>query len=103
MNDRFYGRSSLCKFELVNQESMKIPIWIIIGFQQKYRQDSQNLNNHTFFRLPVTSAQYIIETEKYPDSGILLIYDDNYFSRGYGCIKEAFRALSENNNLQQYL
>ena len=82
---------------------MKNPIWIVVGFQRKYRQDSQNLNNHTFYRLPVTSAQCIIGIEKYPDSGVFLNYDDNYFSQVYGRIKEAFRALSENNNLQPFI
>ena len=37
-------------------------MWIIIGFPQRGRQDSQNLNNGSFCRLPVTSAQCIIGT-----------------------------------------
>ena len=48
-----------------------MPIWILISFQQRNIQDSQNINNDTFYRPPVTSAQCIIGTEKYPDSGIL--------------------------------
>ena len=39
---------------------MSFPIWIFIGFQQQDRQNSQNLNNDTFCRLPVVSAQCII-------------------------------------------
>ena len=35
-------------FELGSHENMNVPIWIIIGFQQRDRQDSQNLNNDTF-------------------------------------------------------
>ena len=58
-----------------SQESMNIPIQITIGFQQRDRQDSQNLNNDTFCRLPVTSAQCVIGKEKFPDAGILLYYD----------------------------
>ena len=38
-------------FELVSQESMNNPIWIIIGFQQRDRQDSQNLSIDSFCRL----------------------------------------------------
>ena len=57
-------------FELGSQENMNVPIWIIIGFQQQDRQDSQNLNNDTFCRLPVVSAQCIIGTEKYPNASI---------------------------------
>ena len=53
------------------------------------------MNNDTFCRLPVTNAQGIIGLNKYPDAGILLNYDDVYFSQGYGEIKEAFRALKK--------
>ena len=45
---------------------MNIPIWIFIGFRQRDKQDSQNLNKDTFCRLPIVSAQYIIGTEKIP-------------------------------------
>ena len=83
---------NLWNFELGSQENMNVPIWIIIGFQQQDRQDSQNLNNDTFCRLPVVSAQCVIGTEKYPDAAILLNYDDDDYSQGYHQIKEAFRA-----------
>ena len=61
------------------------------------------MNNDTFYRLLVTSAQCIIGTEKYPDSGILLNYNDDNYSQGYGQIKEAFKALTKDNLLQQYI
>ena len=51
-------------FELGTQEGINVPIWIIIGFQQRTRQNSQNENNDTFYRPLVTSAQCIIGTEK---------------------------------------
>ena len=54
---------------------------MIVGFQQKDRQDSQNFNNHTFFRPPVTSAQCIIGSENYLASAILLKYDDDDYSQ----------------------
>ena len=38
-------------------ERIIVPIWIILGFPQRDRQDSQNLNFETFCRLPVVSAQ----------------------------------------------
>ena len=79
---------------------MNIPIWIIKCFQQQDRQDSQNLNNDTFCRLPVVSAQGVIGTEKYPDSGILINYDDDDYSQGYHQIKEAFTALTKDDILQ---
>ena len=61
------------------------------------------MNNDTFVRLPVTSAQVIIGTERYPDSGILLNYDDDNYSQGYGQIKEAFRALTQDDILKPYI
>ena len=60
-------------FELGTQEGINIPTWIFVAFQQNDRQHDQNLNNDTFVRLPVISAQVVIGTERYLDSGILLI------------------------------
>ena len=73
--NRVFGTSN-------QEESMKFPIWIIVGFQQIYKQDSQNLNNDTFSKLPVISAPCIIATEKYAHSSILLNDDDDEFSQG---------------------
>ena len=89
-------------FELGTQEGINIPTWIFVAFQQNDRQHDQNLNNDTFVRLPVISAQVVIGTKRYPDSGILLNYDDDYYSQGYGQIKEAFRALTKDDMLQPY-
>ena len=83
-----------------SQDLMNSPIWIIIGFQQKDREDSQNLSNDIFCRLPVVSPQCVIGTEKYPYAGILLNLDDDYYSQGYSQIKEAFRALTKGDILQ---
>ena len=73
---------NLWSFEIGRHEGVNIPIWIIVGFQQRERQDSQNLNNDTFYRPPVTSAQCIIGTEKYPDAAILINYDDDDYNQG---------------------
>ena len=97
------NNQNLWNFELGSHENTNVPIWIIIGFQQRDRQDSQNLNNDTFCRLPVVSAQCIIGTEKYPDVGILLNYDDDDYSQGYHQIKEAFKALTKDEILQPYI
>ena len=98
------NNQNLRNFELGSQESMNVPIWIVIGFQQRDRQDSQNLNNDTFYGLPVTSCQCVIGTEKNPDAGILLNYDDDDdYSQGYHQIKEAFRALTKDNTLQPFI
>ena len=90
-------------FELGTQEGINIPTWIFVAFQQNDRQHDQNLNNDTFVRLPVISAQVVIGTERYPDSAILLNYDNDDYSQGYGLIKEAFKALTEDDILQPYI
>ena len=90
-------------FELGTQEGINIPTWIFVGFQQNDRQHDQNLNNDTFVRLPVISAQVVIGTERYPDSGNLLNYDDDDYSQGFGQIKEAFKASTKDNILQPYI
>ena len=91
-------------FELGSQEGMDAHIWIIIGFQQRDRQDSQNLDNDTFCGLPVTSAQCVIGTESFSDAVILMNYDDDDdYSQGYGQSKEAFRALAKDDMLQSYI
>ena len=90
-------------FELGTQERINVPILMFVGFQQRDRQDSQNLFNDTFDRPPVTSALCIIGTEKDPDSAILLNYDDDENSRGNGQFKEAFRALTKDDILQPFI
>ena len=39
---------NLWTFKLGTQEGMNVPIWIIVGFQQRNRQDDQNLNKNIF-------------------------------------------------------
>ena len=90
-------------FELGTQEGVSIPTWIFVAFQQNDRQYDQNLNNDTFVRLPVISAQVIIGTERYPDAAIILNYDDDNYSQAYGLIKETFRALTKDDILQPYI
>ena len=73
----------------------------LCSFQSKNgRQHDQNLNNDTFYRMPVSSAQYNIGTERYAHSFILLDYNDDDYSQGCGQIKETFRALTKDNILQ---
>ena len=67
-----------------------------------YRQNDQNITNDTFYRMPMSSAQCIIGTENYPVSGILLNYNDDDYSQGYGQIKETSRALTKDDILQPY-
>ena len=94
---------NLWTFQLGTQEGINVPIWILVDFQKNDRQHDQNLNNDTFVRLPIISAQVIIGTEKYPDSVILLNYNDDDYSQGYSQINETFKALAKGNILQPYI
>ena len=94
---------NIWNFELGTQEGINIPTWILIIFQQRDGQDSQNLNNDTFYRPPVTIGQGIFGTEKYTDSAIFLDYDDDDYIQGYGQIKEAFKALTKDEIHQPYI
>ena len=53
--------------------------------------------------MPVTSAQCIIGTERYPDSASSLNYNDDDYSRGYGQIEEDFGALTKHYILHPYI
>ena len=64
-------------FELGTQESINVPIWVYVVLQQMNRQNDQKLNNDTFVRRPVISSQVVIGTERYPDTAILLNYNDD--------------------------
>ena len=90
-------------FELGTQEGINIPTWVFVAFQQNDRQHDQNLNNDTFVRLPVISAQVVIGTERYPDTAILINYNDDDYSQGYGLIKEAFKSLTKDDILKPYI
>ena len=90
-------------FELGTQEGINIPTWVFVAFQQNDRQHDQNLNNDTFVRLPVISAQVVIGTERYPDTAILINYNDDDYSQGYGQIKEAFKSLTKDDILKPYI
>ena len=87
-------------FELGTRERFNIPVWIFLVFQQNDRQHDQNSNNDSFVRLPVISAQVVIGTERSLDSSILLNYDDDDYSQGYGQLKEAFKALTKDDILK---
>ena len=78
-------------FRTRHSRKINVPIRIIVAFQQNDRQHDQNLNNDTFYRPPVISAQCIIRTGKYPDSAILLNYNDDDYSQGYAQLLELFQ------------
>ena len=42
------NNQNLRNFELCSQENMNVLLWIIIGFQQRNRQDSQSFFNDSF-------------------------------------------------------
>ena len=94
---------SFWSFEVGTEEGVSVPVWIFVIFQQSDRTHDQNLNNDTFYRMPVTSAQCIVGTETYPDSSILLNYSDDECSQEYGPRKEVFNALTKDDTFQSYI
>ena len=54
------------------------------------------------FQLTITSYQCVIGTEKYPDAGIILSYDNDNYSQGYSQIKKTFKNLTKDDMLQPY-
>ena len=68
---------NLWSFELATQQGINVLLCILVHLQQRDRQESQNSNNDTFCRSPVTSARTIIEMKRYTDFGITLNYDDD--------------------------
>ena len=97
------NNQNLWKLQLGSQKNMKVPIMISIGFQETDRQDSQNLINDTFCRLPVISCQLIIGTENNPDRALLLNYDDDDYSQAYGQVNDFFRVPTKDNILKTYI
>ena len=51
----------------------------------------------------MTSAQCVIGTEKYPDSSILLNYNDDEYSQEHDQIKEASRVPTKDDILNPYI
>ena len=95
------NKQNLWSSELGTQEGINVPIYTIVGFQRRDRQDSQTSNNDTFYRPPAAISQCIIGTKKYPASAVLLNYDDDDdYNQGYGQIKEASKALTKYDILQ---
>ena len=97
------NNQNLWNFELGSQENMNVAIWNIIGIQRRYIPDPPNLNNDTFCRLPVISAQFIIGTQKHPNGGISVKYDVDDDSQGYTQIKEVFRGLAKDDLLKPFI
>ena len=94
---------NLLRFEIVTQEGINDPIFIIVAFQQSDREHDQKIANDTFYRPPITSAQSIIGAEKYPYSAILIKYIEEYCSQGYGLMKEVFIVLTKDDNIEPYI
>ena len=42
------NNQNFCNFELSSEESMNVPIWIFVGFQQRERQDSKKFEQGDF-------------------------------------------------------
>ena len=55
------NNQNLWNFELDTPESMNLPVWVIIGFQQQNRQDPQKWNNDTFVGYLLLALNVLLE------------------------------------------
>ena len=55
---------TIWSFEMGTQEGIHVPIWNLVGSEQKDKQYSQNFSNNTFYRTPVTGTHCVIGIEK---------------------------------------
>ena len=60
------NKQNLCNFELSSQESMNVPMWIIVEFHQRDRQDSQNLINDTSVDYLLKLLNVLLEEKSNP-------------------------------------
>ena len=64
------NNQNLWNFQLGCHENMNVPFWIIIGIQQRDRQDSQSLNNDPFFGYLLLVLNVLLERKSIP----MLVY-----------------------------
>ena len=97
------NNQNLSNFALGSQESMDVTRWVIVGFLKRDTQDSQNQNNDSFYRLPVVKAQCVLGGDKYPDTGVIITYEDHEYSQGNTQFKGVFRASTKDDIFQRYI
>ena len=95
-----YIKRSVCSKDVQSQnqwnsvigvgEGIDLPIYVILGFQQRDRLINQLLHNDNFYRPHVKFAQFIIGIENYPDAGIYINYTETKSNLGYSQIVSCF-------------
>ena len=86
-------------FELGNSNNESCPIFVIVGFQARKKNDSQIHNNATFDNFPISNAVCKTGSEKYPDDGIECDYDRDKYDQAYSEIENFYHSKSETNLL----
>ena len=92
-------------FELGNsggEAAQSTPIFVIVGFQARNKNDSQTHNNATFDRLPISNAVFKIGSEMNPDDGIDCDYDRDKYDQAYSEIETFYYLKSETNLLNPF-
>ena len=89
-------------FELGNSGE-STPTFIIGGFQDRNKIDSQTHDNAIFDRLPVSNAVCKIGSEKYPDDGIECDYNRDKYDQAYSEIENFYHLKSETNLLNLFI
>ena len=76
------------------------PTYVIVGFQNRNKIESQTHDNATFDSLPISSAVCKIGSENYPDNMITCDYDRDNYHEAYYEIESFFRNRTETKNLK---
>ena len=84
-------------------EEIALPVFVVVGLQQRDRLNNQLLSNDCFYRTPDKFAQCIIATENYPDAGKNSIYAEDNYRQVDSQIVSCFNLSTKDHILQPFL
>ena len=86
-------------FELGQSENLN-PVYIIVGFMQQNKLNSQVHNNSVFDTLPIIQAQCKIGSENFPENGIMCDYSRYNYCDAYYEVEKFFTYQTETDFLK---
>ena len=95
--------NGLWTFELGIESGKNIPSWVIVGFMQDAKFDSQVHDNSVFDWLPISQAVCRLGSDRYPTDYINLDYSRNNFHEAYYQIENFFLKHSEDRILKPFI
>ena len=95
--------NGLWTFELGIESGKNIPSWVIVGFMEDVRFDSQLHDNSVFDWLPISQAVCRLGSDRYPTDYINLDYSRTNFHEAYYQIENFFLKHSEDRILKPFI